>query len=59
MISSKENILSCMRKHVLDELNNHYNAAKRLDIIILIDIIYDVFAGDVYYHKGCYNRFRY
>ena len=48
-----------MRKHVLDELNNHYNAAKRLDIIILIDIIYDVFAGDVYYHKGCYNRFRY
>ena len=59
IISSKENILSCMKKHLLDELNNHYNAAKRLDIIMLIGINYDVFAADVYHHKACYNRFRY
>ena len=58
IISSKENILSCMKKYLLDELNNHYNAAQRLDIIILIGINYDVFATDVYYHKACYNRFR-
>ena len=59
MVSSKENILSYMKKHLLSELNNHYNAAKRFDIIMLIDINYNVFAVDVYYHKGCYNRFRY
>ena len=51
MISSKENILSCMKKHVLDELNNHYNATKRPDIFMLIGINYDVFAADMYYHK--------
>ena len=39
------------------ELNNQYNAAKRLDIM-LIDTNYDVFAA-VYYHKACYNRFTY
>ena len=33
-VSSKENILSFMEKHVLDELNNHYNAAKRFNIIL-------------------------
>ena len=49
-----------MKKHFWDELNNQYNAAKRLDSIMLIDINYDVlFAADVYYHKACYNRFRY
>ena len=46
-----------MRKHLLVELNNQYNAAKRLDIM-LIDTNYDVFAA-VYYHKACYNRFTY
>ena len=50
--------LSCKKKHLLDELNNHYNAAKRLDII-LIGTNYDVFAADVYYHKACYGRFIY
>ena len=48
-----------MKKYLLDELNNHYNAAKRLDIIMLIGINYDVFAADVCHHKACYNRFRY
>ena len=49
-----------MKKYLLDELNNHYNAAKRLGIIMLIGINYDaLFAADVYYHKACYNRFRY
>ena len=49
-----------MKKHFWDELNNQYNAAKRLDSIMLTDINYDVlFAADVYYHKACYNRFRY
>ena len=47
-----------MKKHLLDELNNHYNAAKRLDIM-LIGINYDIFAADMYYHKACYNRFTY
>ena len=59
MISPKENILSCMKKRLLDKLNNYYNAAKRVDIIMLIGINYDVFAADVYYHKACHNRFRY
>ena len=31
-----------MKKHFSDELNNHYNAAKRLDIIMLIGINYNV-----------------
>ena len=57
-ISSKKNILSYMKKHLLDKLNNRYNAAKRLDIM-LIGTNYDVFAADVYYHKACYNRFTY
>ena len=48
-ISSKENILSYMKKHLLDELNSHYNAAKRLDVM-LIGTKYEVFAADVYYH---------
>ena len=47
-----------MKKHFLDELNNHYNAAKRLDIM-LIGTNYDIFAADMYYHKACYNRFTY
>ena len=47
-----------MKKHLLNDLNNHYNAAKRLDIK-LIGTNYDVFAVDVYYHKACYNRFTY
>ena len=47
-----------MKKHLLDELNNHYNAAKRLDIM-LIGTNYDIFAADMYYHKACYNRFTY
>ena len=55
-ISSKENILRCVKKHLLYELNNHYNATKRLDIM-LIDTNYGVFAADVYYHKICFNRF--
>ena len=36
----KENILSCMKKHFLDELSNHYNAAKRLDIMLVGTIMY-------------------
>ena len=55
-ISSKENILSCMKKHLLDELNNHYNPAIRLDIMLIVTN-YDLFAADVYYHKASYNRF--
>ena len=47
-----------MKKQLLDELNNHYNAAKRLDIM-LIGTNYDIFAADMYYHKACYNRFTY
>ena len=57
-ISSKLNILSSMKKHLLDVVNNHYNAAKRLDIMP-IGTNYQVFAADVYYHKACYNRFTY
>lgn len=53
-------LLSCMKKHIWDELNNQYNAAKRLDIIMLTGINYDVLvAADVYHHKACYSRFRY
>ena len=49
-----------MKKHLWDELNSQYNAAKRRDIIMLIGINYDVlFVADVYYHKPFYNRFRY
>ena len=57
-ISPIENVLSCMKKHLLHGSNNHYNAAKRLDIM-LTGTNYDVFAIDVYYHKACYNRFMY
>ena len=35
IIFSKENILSCMKKRLLDELNNHYNAAKMRDIMLI------------------------
>ena len=45
-----------MKKHLVDELNNQYNAAKRLDIM-LIGTNCDV--DDVYYHKACYDRFTY
>ena len=38
-----------MKKHLLDELNSYYNAAKRLDVM-LIGTKYEVFAADVYYH---------
>ena len=49
-----------MKKHFWDELNDHYNVAKRLDIVMLIGINYDVlFTANVYYHKACYNIFRY
>ena len=45
-----------MKKHIWDELDNQYNAAKRLDIIMLTGINYDALvAADVYYHKACYN----
>ena len=37
-----------MKKHLLDELNSHYNGAKRLDVM-LIGTKYEVFAADVYY----------
>ena len=47
-----------MKKHLLDKLNNHYYAAKRLDVMLL-GTKYDVFAADVCYHKACYNRFTY
>ena len=47
-----------MKKHLLDELNNHYNAAKILDIM-LIGTNYDIFAAGMYYHKACYNRCTY
>ena len=57
-ISCKENVFSCMKKRLLDGLSNHYNAAKRLDIM-LIGTNYDVFAADMYYHRACYNRFTY
>ena len=42
----------------MDELNNNYNAAKRLDIMLIVTN-YDVFAADVYYDKACNKRFRY
>ena len=38
-----------MKKHLLDELNNHDSAVKRL-AIMLIGTNYDVFAADMYYH---------
>ena len=56
-ISTKENILICVKKHLLDELNNHCSAAKRLDIM-LTGTNYDLFPA-VFYHKVCYNRLTY
>ena len=45
-------------KKMLDEQDRHYEAAKRIDIL-LNGASYDVFAADVYYHKKCYASFSY
>ena len=45
-------------KKLLDEQDRHYEAAKRIDIL-LNGASYDVFAADVYYHKKCYASFSY
>ena len=39
-ISPIENVLSCMKKHLLHGSNNHYNAAKRLDIMLTATMMY-------------------
>ncbi len=45
-------------RKLLDEQDRHYEAAKRIDIL-LNGASYDVFAADVYYHKKCYAAFSY
>ncbi len=45
-------------KKLLDEEDRHFEAAKRIDIL-LHGASYDVFAADVYYRKKCYAAFSY
>eukprot|EP00794_Sanderia_malayensis_P016352 gene16352-17996_t len=57
-LSSAERLTEQMEKKISQEGDRYYEAAKRLDIF-LNGTSHDVFAADVFYHKGCYGAFTY
>eukprot|EP00112_Aurelia_sp_Birch-Aquarium-sp1_P004506 Seg1510.10 transcript_id=Seg1510.10/GoldUCD/mRNA.D3Y31 product="hypothetical protein" protein_id=Seg1510.10/GoldUCD/D3Y31 len=57
-LSSAKKLTEQMEKKISQGCDRYQEAAKRLDIF-LNGTSHDVFAADVFYHKGCYCAFTY